>query len=176
MDVRYYLAKVRSKIKGSHEPMIQYYRSKGVQIGEKCLICSNIATSEAFLISIGNNTTISTNVSFITHDYSAHIIIDGKSDLYGKINIGNNCFVGANSIILYGVTLGDNILVAAGSVVTKSFMDKDIIIGGNPARIIGTWDDYRKKYTPKASPVGEQIAFSDLCKELQQSDKYLIKR
>ena len=176
MDIRYYIAKVRSKLRHSHEPMLAYYRSKGIRIGEKCLICSNIATSEAFLISIGNNTTISTNVSLLTHDYSAHIIIEGKSDLYGRIEIGNNCFVGANSTILYGVTLGDNVLVAAGSVVTKSFREKNIIIGGNPARVIGTWEDYIRKYADKATPPGDEISFPDLCRELRKSDRYLVQK
>lgn len=176
MDIRYYYAKLKSKIIGSHLPMIRYYRSKGVSIGEKCLICSNIATSEAFLISIGDNTTISTNVSLLTHDYSAHIILQGKSDLYGKISIGNNCFIGANSTILYGVTLGNNILVAAGSVVTKSFTEENIIIGGNPAKIIGNWDNYIRKYAIKATPSGDKISFSDLCDELRKSDKYLVQR
>ena len=176
MEIRYFVAKVKSKLFSSHSPMINYYRSKGITIGENCLICSNIVTSESFLISIGDNTTISTNVSLITHDYSAHILIEGKSDLYGRIIIGSNCFVGANSTILYGVTLGNNIVVAAGSVVTKSFNEEGIIIAGNPARIIGNWDDYKKKYAKKATPTGEQIAFADLCKELASSDKYLVER
>ena len=176
MDFKFYLAKVLSKVSHSHSPMIRYYRSKGAKIGEKCLICSNIATSEAFLISIGDNTTISTNVSLLTHDYSAHIIIPGRSDLYGRIIIGNNCFVGANSTILYGVTLGNNVLVAAGSVVTKSFLEENIIIAGNPARKIGNWDDYRLKYEEKATPLSNVLPFSDLCRELKKSDKYLISR
>lgn len=176
MDIKYYFAKVRSKITNKHEHMINYYRSKGIKIGKKCLVCSNISTSESFLISIGDNVTISSNVSFITHDYSAHIILPGTSDLYGRITIGDNCFIGANSTILYGVSLGDNILVAAGSVVTKSFDEHNIIIGGNPARIIGKWSDYRKKYSTKATPPGSEISFQDLCENLKKSDQYLIKR
>lgn len=175
-DIRYYRAKLMSKIKRSHKPIIDYYRSKGISIGEDCLICSHIATSESFLISIGNNVTISSNVQFITHDYSAHIVIPGTSDLYGRITIGNNCFIGDNSTVLYGVTLGDNIVVAAGSVVTKSFYDNEVIIAGNPARIIGTWDKYREKYSNKATPPGSEIAFRDLCNIMKTSDQYLVKK
>ena len=58
----------------------------------------------------------------------------GVIDTFGAISIGNNCFIGANSVILLGVTLADNIVVAAGSVVTKSFFENNIIIGGNPAK------------------------------------------
>lgn len=63
-----------------------------------------------------------------------------KTDIFGEICIGNNCFIGAGSILLPGVFLGDNIVVAAGSVVTKSFFESNIIIGGNPAKIISTWE------------------------------------
>jgi len=57
---------------------------------------------------------------------------------YGKINIGSNCFIGAHAILMYGVTIADNIIVASGSVVTKSFLESGVIIGGNPAKIIGS--------------------------------------
>ena len=64
----------------------------------------------------------------------------------GPITIGSNCFIGAGTLVLLGVTLADNIIVAAGSVVTKSFQESNIIIGGNPAKKIGSWDAYREKY------------------------------
>lgn len=175
MDIKFYIAKIMSKIKHSHAPMINYYRSKGIVIGNDCLICSNIVTQEAFLISIGDNVTISTGVSLLTHDYSSHIVIPGSCDLYGKITIGNNCFIGANSTILYGVTLADNIVVAAGSVVTRSFENNNIIIGGNPAKIIGSWENYRKKYGEVASPTRKELSFTDLCAEFKKN-KYLVHR
>ena len=51
--------------------------------------------------------------------------------------IGNDCWIGGHATILPGVHLGNNVIVAAGAVVTRSFGD-DVIIGGNPARIIRT--------------------------------------
>lgn len=65
--------------------------------------------------------------------------------MYGKIRIGNNCFIGERAILLYGVSLSDNIIVAAGSVVTKTISEERVIVGGNPARIIGTWDKFYEK-------------------------------
>ena len=66
--------------------------------------------------------------------------------MFGKIIIGDNCFIGENATLLYGITLGNNIMVAAGAVVTKSFDKSGIIIAGNPARVIGDWETYQKKY------------------------------
>ena len=51
------------------------------------------------------------------------------------VHIGNNCWIGGHATINPGVTLGDNVVVASGSVVTKSFGD-NLVIGGNPARVI----------------------------------------
>ena len=59
-----------------------------------------------------------------------------------SIIIGDNCWIGAGAIILPGVSLGDHIIVAAGSVVTKSFEDNDQIIGGNPAQFIKKLSKY----------------------------------
>lgn len=56
---------------------------------------------------------------------------------------------------MYGVTLADNIIVASGSVVTKSFRENNIIIGGNPAKKIGNWEDFYNKVWDKSLPSSE---------------------
>lgn len=175
MKVDYWIYKVLSKIGRNHQILVKYYRKKGVQIGSKCLICSNVLTREPFLVSIGNHTTISTNVTLLTHDYSSHLVIKGSSSLFGRITIGDNCFIGANSIIMYGVTLGNNVIVGSGSVVTKSFMQENIIIAGNPARVIGTWDEYRDRYSELAAPARSRISYDELYHELKLG-KYLVKK
>lgn len=125
---------------------INLYRIRGYKIGDNCRIFTELAGSEPYLVSIGNNVTLSTNIVLLTHDNSI-IKISKKqyTDLFGEIIIGDNCFVGSNSIILPGVSLADNTIVAAGSVVTKSVKEPNLIIGGNPAKIIGNALDYYKK-------------------------------
>lgn len=123
----------------------------GAVIGKNCLICTPIIGADSWLINIGDNTVVSTEVEFVLHDYSISRVIPGKSNLYGKITIGNNCFIGARSVIMYGVELADNTIVAAGSVVTNSFLEGNIIIGGNPAKIIGTWDQLKNKHEGHAT-------------------------
>lgn len=137
----FYIYKFFSKFLG-HKIIIQYYRKLGMTIGGNTHIFSRLISSEPFLISIGSNVTISTGVSLLTHDASVGPIVGRNvySDIVGPITIGNNCFVGANSIILPGVRIPDNSIVAAGSVVTKTVVNhlndntlqnEGIILGGN---------------------------------------------
>lgn len=150
-ELGYIFAKIRGKIfKNEKEVVCQYFRDNGMQIGENCNICCNIMTTEPYLIKLGKNVTISGNVKFITHDNSISKVIEGTTDVFGRVIIGENCFIGQNATILYGVSLADNIIVAAGAVVTKSFSESRVIVGGNPAKIIGTWEDYAKKARKKA--------------------------
>ena len=149
--IHYFLAKVKYKLKHNDKEVISdYFRKAGMTIGRGCNICCNIMNTEPYLINIGENTTISGGVGLITHDNSIQKVLNNKTDFVGPITIGNNCFIGAGTIVLLGVTLADNIIVAAGSVVTKSFRESGIIIGGNPAKKIGTWEDFGKKYEEKA--------------------------
>lgn len=123
---------------------IEYYKRRGMIVGENfsCQPKCFFDPSHCFLISIGNNVTISKNVSIYAHDDSTKFFLD-----YAKIQtvkIGNCCFIGANSIILPGVTLGDNCIVGAGSVVTKSFPSNSVI-AENPAKFLENSDKYIKK-------------------------------
>lgn len=78
-------------------------------------------------IHIGEETYIAKGAYIFSHDYCRALHIDTF--------IGRRCFIGANAIILPGVKLGDNTIVGAGAVVTKSF-EGGVILAGNPAKII----------------------------------------
>ncbi len=84
-------------------------------------------------ITIGQNVAISENVSI--WDSDAHKIIRDDYIPTTPISIGNHVWIGMNSVILKGVTLGDGCIVAAGSIVNKSF-PANCLIGGIPAKII----------------------------------------
>lgn len=94
------------------------------------------------------------------------------TDIFGAINIGDNCFIGANTVILPGVTLVDNIIVAAGSVVTKSFYENNIIIGGNPARKITTWEASLEKNINYAQNI-KDLSIKEKKKLLTTADNIL---
>ena len=131
--------------KDNMEIKLERYRFYGAKIG-RIRTFSPISSAESYLISIDDNTTISTGVRFITHDNSIIKFFENGTDLVGAISIGKNCFVGANTIILPGVTISDNIIIAAGSCVTKSFYEENIIIAGNPAKKIGDIESFKEKY------------------------------
>ena len=86
------------------------------------------------MISIGNHTEVSFDVAFITHDGATWCFRDQdeyKGTLkFGRIRIGNNCFIGARSTILPGVTMGDNSIVAVGAVVNKSIPSGEVCVCG----------------------------------------------
>jgi len=85
-------------------------------------------------IVIGEGTYIAPNVGIITVNHNPYNL---DSYLPPKnVIIGRNCWIGMNAVILPGVTLCDHTIVGAGTVVTKSFHEENIIIAGNPARVI----------------------------------------
>jgi acetyltransferase-like isoleucine patch superfamily enzyme len=86
-------------------------------------------------LEIGDNTVISWNCQFIDEDF--HMInYEGKKESSKKISIGNHVWIGANSVILKGVSIADGCVVAANSIVTKSIEEQNVLIAGNPAKII----------------------------------------
>ena len=132
--------------KDAMELKIEKYRLSGAKIGQDVRAFSAITSAEPYLIRIGNNVTISTGVEFCTHDNSAIKVFENGTDFIGAIDIGDNSFIGMNSIIMGGVTLPENCIVGAGSVVTKSFDQIGSIIAGNPAKIIGNIESlYERK-------------------------------
>jgi acetyltransferase-like isoleucine patch superfamily enzyme len=117
-----------------------------MRVGQNCHIYSDLFTAESFLVEIGDNVTVSNGVQFITHDNSICKVLPEFTDIFGAIKIGSNSFVGAKTVIMRGVTIPANTIIGAGSVVTRSFTEERTIIAGNPARVVGNWDTYAKKY------------------------------
>lgn len=163
-ELKYWFAKVFYKIhRNNPEVMSDYFRKAGMRIGGGCNICCNIMTAEPYLVEIGNNVTISGNVTFVTHDNSISKCSPNCANLFGYIRIGNNCFIGQNATILYGCSLADNIIVAAGSCVCNSFLEEGIIIGGNPARKISDVNTFFNKNRDCAMRKVEAINAANNC-------------
>ena len=78
-------------------------------------------------IHIGDESYVASGAIIFTHDYSR--------DIHIETFIGKRCFIGANAIIMAGITIGNSVIVGAGAIVTKDVPSNCIVVG-NPARVI----------------------------------------
>lgn len=110
-------------------------------LGEDCFINFNCTILDEAKVTIGNHAFLGPNVSIYT---ACHPLDPEKRNKFIEwaepVAIGNNVWIGGDVTILPGVTIGDNVVIGAGSVVTKNF-PSDVVIGGNPAKIIKIIND-----------------------------------
>lgn len=148
----------------SSESYISYLRSIGVKIGEDCTIYvpSKTLIDEQYpwMITIGNHVRITEGVKILTHDYSWSVIkgINGAIlGASGKVEIGNNVFIGMGAIVCRGVKIGDNVIIGAGSLVTKD-CDSNYVYAGNPAKQIMSVTEYFEKREKKQVEEAKKLA------------------
>lgn len=135
---------------------VEYLRSRGVEIGDDVrLLNTTIDFGHGFLVSIGNNVTL-TCVHILAHDASTQIPL-GVSKV-GRVTIGDEVFIGIGTIILPNTHIGSRVIIGAGSVVSGDIPD-NAVAAGNPARVIGTYDDYVEKHRQqmKVRPVYQTL-------------------
>lgn len=122
---------------------------KGLKLGSDCRILGvpNFG-SEPYLIKIGDRCTITSGVKFVNHDGGTWVFRREPQynhiKKYGRIEIGSNCFIGINSIIMPNVKIGNNCVVGAGSIVTKDIPDNCVAVG-SPAKVIMSLEEYIQK-------------------------------
>ncbi|MBD3180256.1 MAG: hypothetical protein GF417_12160 [Candidatus Latescibacteria bacterium] len=124
-----------------------YARYYGMEFGENVRITGIISPgSEPYLIRVGDNVTITEGVVFHTHDGGAWVLRERHPGLniYRRVLVGSNVFIGYRAQIMPGVTVGDNVVIAAGSVVTRDIPDNSVV-GGVPAEVIKSLESYEAK-------------------------------
>ena len=137
------------------KPEVENAIKRGMRVGKNCQFISpgpNFG-SEPYLITIGDNTTVSFDVAFVTHDAGTRVLrnlaADGTKEkqtvIYGEIKIGNNSFIGCRTTILPGVKIGNNCIIGAGSVVNRDIPDNSVA-AGVPCRVICGLDEYNEKH------------------------------
>ena len=141
----------------------EFLKKKNIfhHIGEHSFYQSTYFPAEPFLVSIGNNVAISAGVRLITHS-AAHVIFDKEDNTneyicrHGKVEIGNNVYIGADVIINMGITIGNNVIIAAGA-----------------AKIIGTYSDTKKKHKEYSEKYNEAGLYEP-CTVREMTEKFPI--
>ena len=141
----------------SSETYINYLRKKGVIIGDDCSIYAPnktlIDVQYPWMIKIGSHVRITEGVKILTHDYSWSVLkmIDASNlrgailGASGKIEIGDNVFIGMNSIITRNVKIGDNVIIGVGSIVTKDCESDSVYCGCPAKKIMDIYEFYKKR-------------------------------
>ena len=128
---------------------LEICKSKGMKVGQNVVfIEAPDFGSECFLIEIGDRTKITAGCRFINHDGAMYTIrnMEKYQDArnFGRIKLGNNCFVGNNCTFLPGSQMGDNCILGAGSVLNSSMPDNSVY-AGVPAKFICSIEEYGDK-------------------------------
>ena len=129
----------------------KYLKNKGIELGNNVKFYSpwtiNIDIQRPWMIKIGNNVKITSGVKILQHGYDWSVLQKKYGDVLGscgKVDIGNNVFIGVNTTILKDVTICDNVIIGANSLVCKS-INKEGVYAGNPAKYLMSIDEYYKK-------------------------------
>lgn len=120
------------------EPNIRFDYGYNTYIGENFYANFDCTILDVSTVTIGDNCMLAPGVHIYTATHPLDPTERNSGTEFAKpVAIGNNVWIGGGAIINPGVTLGDNVVVASGAVVTKSFPD-NVVVGGNPAKIIKT--------------------------------------
>lgn len=126
------------------EPSFQCDYGCNIHVGENFYANYHCVILDVAEVRMGNNCMLGPQVGIYTATHPLDPDERNRGRELGKaVTVGDNCWIGGHAVINPGVTLGNNVVVASGAVVTKSFPD-NVVIAGNPARVI-------KTLTPKAN-------------------------
>lgn len=136
--------------RSSSERYCNYLRNRGAKIGERTHIDAKnckIDMTRPSLITIGKDCYINDYFTLLTHDYVSHVFRNMGYEFInssGRVTIGDNVGFGTNVTILKGVTIGDNCFIGAGSIVTKDIPSNSVAVG-IPCKVVMSIDEYYLK-------------------------------
>ncbi len=141
--------KIKSIIKSffgvDRGPNLNELQEIGMRVGKNFIYdagSTRFDSSHCWLIEIGDNVTFGPGVYLLAHDAST------KKELgytkIGRVKIGDRTFVGANTIVMPGVSIGENCIIGAASVVTHD-VESNCVYAGNPARFLCSVQEYYDK-------------------------------
>lgn len=162
------LMKLRLRLTNIHKRDPYYFtkilKKEGIHVGNNTIfydpLSQTIDRERPWMIEIGDYCKITKGTIILAHDYSRSVLRRKYGEVIGEAGtttIGDNVFIGMNSIILMGTHIGNNVIVGAGSVVHGNVPD-NCVIAGNPARIIKTLDQHYEDR--KGKTVSEAIEYA----------------
>lgn len=117
-----------------------------IEVGRNFFANYNCTIIDVAKVKIGDNCQFAPNVSIYTAGHPIHPVSRNSLYEYGiSVTIGDNVWIGGNTVIMPGVHIGSNTVIGAGSVVTKDIPDW-VVAAGNPCRVIRQITDEDKKY------------------------------
>ena len=137
-----------------------------IEVGKNFFANYNCTILDVAKVKIGDNCQMAPNVSIYTAGHPVHPVSRNSAYEYGKeVIIGDNVWLGGNTVVCPGVHIGNNVVIGAGSVVTKDIPDWTIA-AGNPCRVIRkiTDDDKRKLF--KNEEIDEE-AWADIVQRME---------
>ncbi len=127
-------------------PLHANFGGRHVHFGSRVYANYNLTLVDDTHIYVGDGTLFGPNVTVATAGHPILPELRAKGYQYNApVRIGKNCWIGAGAVLLPGVTLGDNVVVGAGSVVTKDLPD-NVVAVGNPCRVLRPVGEHDRQY------------------------------
>lgn len=134
-----------------------------IEVGKNFFANYNCTILDVAKVKIGNNCQMAPNVAIYTAGHPIHPATRNTAYEYGKeVTIGDNCWIGGNVVICPGVHIGDNVVIGAGSVVTKDIPDWSLA-AGNPCKVLRRITDADKRLLFRQEEIDEE-AWQDILK------------
>lgn len=158
-----------------HKNSVSWLRKCGAEIGENVFLYDRFQCSDAdaTCLKIGNNVKL-VGTKILTHDASPQLFLKKDCVRLGRVEIGDNVFVGLNSIILPNVRIGNNVIIGAGSIVTRDIPDNSVAVG-NPARVIESIEQYIDK-TNRLISDEENVVYGLNRRKLTEHERVTLNR
>ncbi len=126
------------------DPDLERLVQRGLRLGSNVMIGRDVYLAELcpWLLTIGDDVTIGMHVTIFTHDSSTKRRIGYTA--VSPVTVGDRAYVGGFCVVLPGVTIGENAIVGAGSVVRQD-IPRDAVAAGSPAQVIGSTEEFKQR-------------------------------
>ncbi|EOF4704882.1 MAG: galactoside O-acetyltransferase [Klebsiella huaxiensis] len=141
------------------EPPVYFSYGTNIYIGDNFYANFNFTIVDDYTVTIGDNVLIAPNVTISVTGHPVHHELRKAGEMFSfPVTIGNNVWIGSNVVINPGITIGDNSVIGAGSVVTKD-IPPDVVAVGVPCKVIRSINErdkifYYKNYAVESEGHG----------------------